>query len=279
MIKIAFYISGRITCYENCLIPILKYLEQSYEIYLFISLNSKRTKYHLKMEKDLEKWLKDIYYEEYQIPLSFIENTHPETLFQIVNNKKVPLSVLSCFYNDTKNFQLIENYEKKYNLEFDIYCKFRPDLIFKNINDIKFIKSNKDELVIYSAIIPKWAQVHFFGYLDSPLMITDNFVYSNKKIMKLYTDTYNYILSENNKYNGFYRINYETALTENIIDYYFLNKHHTSQEVTNKILNNKRGIKINYFNNEYELDKNRRNLDNFTETAPHRIKNSIHYCI
>jgi hypothetical protein len=90
--------------------------------------------------------------------------------------------------------------------------------------------------------------------------------------MKIYCNTYNYIFEQNNKRNGNFRINYEPSLTENLINYYILDT--TDKNImTDKILNNNRNIKINYFNCDYTINRNRRMFDNFIETAPHRIAN------
>ena len=40
MLNIALFISGRLTGYKNCLLPLLHYLKEKYNIVLFLSINS-----------------------------------------------------------------------------------------------------------------------------------------------------------------------------------------------------------------------------------------------
>jgi hypothetical protein len=87
--------------------------------------------------------------------------------------------------------------------------------------------------------------------------------------MKIYCNTYNFILKQNYKRNGNYRINYETTVTENLINFYILDTT-DKQIITDKILNNNRNIKINYFRCNYDINNKRRMFDNFIEVSPHR---------
>ena len=56
--KLAFFISGRLTCYEENLIPILNFLDKKYDINLFLSINDEYNNYYEKAESLLSKWLK-----------------------------------------------------------------------------------------------------------------------------------------------------------------------------------------------------------------------------
>lgn len=66
--KIAILISGRITRYESCLLPIL-YNSHSHEIDIFVSVNDKNEdcKYYNIMKINLQKWLKFISIKEFNI--------------------------------------------------------------------------------------------------------------------------------------------------------------------------------------------------------------------
>lgn len=59
---------------------------------------------------------------------------------------------------------------------------------------------------------------YIYGWRHIPRAICDAFAYGNKATMKIYTNTYNYILRENRLRNGYYRINYKPCLTESIPD-------------------------------------------------------------
>jgi hypothetical protein len=256
MLKVALFISGRITCYEENLIPILNKLNNNYEIHLFISINGVKDGYHLEAEEKLAKWLKKSYYEIYKIPENFIENKHPETLFQIVDGQKQPYTNLSCFYNDLQNFNLIDNYEKENNFKYDVLCKLRSDLIFKNINDIHFI--TEENKILHSCIPP--GEIYIYGWKHIPMCISDAFAYGNKETMSVYTNTYNYILEQNKEREGNYRINYEPCVTENLINFCILDTQ-DAELINNKFRQNSNNIQIQYFSCPYNLDKRRRDRD------------------
>jgi|688.fasta_scaffold79452_3 hypothetical protein len=42
MLNIALFISGRLTCYKNVLLPLLHHLKPQYNIKLFLSINSEQ---------------------------------------------------------------------------------------------------------------------------------------------------------------------------------------------------------------------------------------------
>jgi hypothetical protein len=237
----------------------LQLFSNYYEVHLFISINDNFSEYYADAENKLKPWLKASRYENFVCPIE--NNIHPETLFQTINNKKVPYTVMSCFYNDMRAFELIEKYETENNIEYDIYCKFRADIkIIGRFN--KFIVPDKNSNKLYSCVPP--CQIRINNWIAAPICICDNFAYGNKKIMKIYCNTYNWIIDFNNKMNGNYRINYETSLTENIIDAYLLDKTiiNNPDDIKNAYKNNPRGIEIEYFNNDYFYNPNRRSRDN-----------------
>jgi hypothetical protein len=258
MLTVAIFISGRLTCYEYNLIPVLQHLSKRYDIHLFASINGVRDSYHEEAESRLGLWLKKICYENYNPPADFIQNIHPETLFQIVNDKKVPYTNLSCFYNDLMSFKLIEEYEKEADITYDVISKIRPDMIFRNYNDIHFIKDPTDKKVLHSCI-PE-CEIYIYGWRHIPRCISDAFAYGNKETMRIYTNTYNYILRENKARNGNYRINYEPCVTESVMDFCILDSTN-ADEIRNNMINNKNGVEIVYFSAPYTHDKRRRDRD------------------
>lgn len=259
MEKIAIFISGRLTCYETNLIPALVILNRTYDVHLFISINGERDEYHITAERLLGKWLKDIRYEKFKCPIE--NNIHPETLKQEVDGKKMPYTVMSSFYNDMKAFELIEKYELTNNMNFRLYCKLRPDMIFYQLPQFRFVLPDPNDKKLYSCVpeCPIW----IYGWQNTPICVCDAFAYGNKNVMKIYCNTYNFGIEMNNKLNGNYRINYEPLLTENILDTYLIDKekYKTPEDIKNAYNNNSRGIEIYYFQCPYNLNKNRRSRD------------------
>lgn len=258
MDKVALFISGRLTCYEINLLPILNYLSTRYIIHLFVSINGIKDEYHTIAEERLSLWLKKIRYEVYHVPDTFVTNTHPETLFQVVDGNRVPYTNLSCFYNDLQCFQLIEQYEAEAGISYDIISKIRPDISFKNLSLLDFKKDSPDCKILHSCIPPN--EIYIYGWRHIPLCISDAFAYGNKETMRIYTNTYNYILHENTARAGNYRINYEPCVTENVIDFCILDTRNAN-EIRERFLHNRNGIVIIYFACPYTLNKNRRDRD------------------
>jgi len=76
-----------------------------------------------------------IHFENYKMPKSYVDN-------KIKNNINIfSYNQLSCFYNDFKNMELIENFEKNENKLFDVICKVRSDMIINC--DYSFIVDQK----------------------------------------------------------------------------------------------------------------------------------------
>tara|TARA_R110000868_G_scaffold124816_1_gene329716 strand:- start:6444 stop:7271 length:828 start_codon:yes stop_codon:yes gene_type:complete len=272
--KIALFISGRITCYEENLIPCLHTLSLKNDIDLFISVNGIRDEYHIEAETKLNKWLKHISYEEYHVPKNFISNINPHTYLQNINGIDVPYKPLSCFYNDQKAYKNIKIYENKNNFKYNLYCKFRPDLIFKNLNSFNFKEISIDKKIIYSCTQP--VTCNFWGNATFPMLLSDAFAYGNEISMYRYVNTYNFILKMNKKLNGKYRISYEPSLYEstmNCLFYYAVNETNYLLEADFKntiIINNseeaidlikKFDIEIENFSCDYEINSNRRHRD------------------
>jgi hypothetical protein len=67
--RVAVLISGRLKCYERCLIPLLE--SSDYDIDLFISINAERDDYHNQALNNLLKWLKGEYICPYVIPYHY----------------------------------------------------------------------------------------------------------------------------------------------------------------------------------------------------------------
>jgi hypothetical protein len=271
MLNIALFISGRLLGFETCLIHFINLLKNKYKVYVFFSINTNSLDKNFNLESIVDN-LKlllgdsfgDIHFEEYKMPKSYVENKINNGLNIFSYNQ------LSCFYNDFKNIELIENFEKKYNINFDIICKVRSDMITKC--DYTFIIDNKDELIIRNKHI---CDIRYWGhvYNDTPLMISDAFAYGNMKSMKYYTYTYNFILQNDLLMKGNYNNAFEIYLTDSILQHVFYKipggEHTptlTKEEIFYKYNNIPNGCKIYYINDFYYhlLPTHIRSRNNFT---------------
>lgn len=246
--KIALLISGRITCYESCLLPILDNSSNDYEIHLFMSINSKtgNNNYFRIMKEKLVKYLKCLTIKEYLVPNDFINNsTHPQTVKQYINGKYVPRNILSTFYNYKNAYNLALEYEKQNNELYDFYMTFRSDFIIEKLP----LFNNIDNDVLYSINLPCY--FNGFGLYNKPI-ISHAWVYSKCNVMKQYMDTYNFIMEQNKKDNN-YIMHFESNVTDNCYD---------------------KGMKIIYISNiKYNIDANRRRFDNWEELKDTRKYN------
>jgi hypothetical protein len=260
MLNIALFVSGRLTGFKECLLPFVINLKKKYNIFVFFSINTfsldkNNTNLYIianELKNTFGITFADIYFEEYKFPKSYVEN-------RISNNiNKFTYNCLSCFYNDSKNMELIENFEKNNNILFDIICKTRSDIIFKN--HINFICDNKDDLIIRNKHM---INIRYWGhaYNDTPLMISDAFAYGNKISMKYYCSTYDWILKNDIILKGNYSQTFEIYLTDSILQHIFYNIPGgetipllNRDQIFHKYINNPNGIKIIYLNNiNYEL--------------------------
>lgn len=262
--NLAIFVSGRIVCYETDLIPNLESISKKYTVHLFASINGIRDDYHQEAEKRLAPWLKKIHYEPYKIPDNFIPNTHPETLVQVINGSRVPYTVLSCFYNDWKNYEMIEAYVNETEIQMDAYMKFRADITFPN-HDWSIIQTSiAHPNRLYSCIPP--GKIHYGGDTTIPCYVSDAFICtSSLAILKLYCNTYHFILSTNTKTQGTYRINYEVSCTENLFGQPIDDSYKPIREHLLSLFSNAQ-CRIEYFTNPYILNRMRRSRETVQET-------------
>lgn len=207
MLNLAIFISGRIKFYNKCLIPIIQHLKSlnKYNIRIFFSINSNQPCNEvIECFKDILGYyeFKPFFYEK-----DWLEN-------RLKNNRKYlgSYNQLSCFYNDLNNFNLIEKYEKDNNIEFDIICKLRSDIIFRNLNQVNFHKDDSKELILNNINLAYTIR----AYNMSPPLISDANCFGNKKSMKIYCSTYNFIKNMDIKLNGLYNRTFEPYLNESL---------------------------------------------------------------
>lgn len=270
MLNIALFISGRLTCYKSVLIPLLIHLSKTYNIKLFLSINSKENTEAINLLIDILGYyeFKPFFYDE-----DWIQN-------RLNNNKKYmgPYNQLSMFYNDLNNFNLIEKYEQDNNINFDVICKIRPDMIFNNLNQINFVKDHENSLILYNVDLA--CTIRWFG--NSPPLVSDAFCFGNKKSMKIYCNTYNWIKEKDIELKGNYNSTFEPYLNDNLFEYLFYNpliknNQLTYEEYENIMFNNKRGLSIKYLPWKYRLSNERQIFDKSNQPVEGRIINEQEY--
>ena len=243
--KIAVLISGRAARYEVCLIHALK--KRKYDYDLFISVNDNPCKYYDVMKDKLSPWLKGLEISPYNIPKGF-KNSHKDSVTQYVNGEFVAQNVMSMYYNDMKAFNMATNYADDNGFEYDAYLKYRSDLMVNDMPDIK----NTDELKIYSAVPSCDFTRKTIDGIEVPI-VSDAIAYGNRKSIECYTNTYNFVLDMNEKFDGDYMLHFETCITQNVYH---------------------KNVPVERFNYPYKLDGNRRIFDTvWLESGDSRVHN------
>ena len=248
--RIAILISGRIARYECCLLPILNN-SNYHTIDLFVSVNDKNTdcNYYNAMKINLQKWLKFISIKEFIIDKEIYDMFNPDKQvnLQEINNKLVPYYTLSMYYNDMITYNEACKYADNNGFEYDIYLKFRSDIIADNIPE-NIIRPIADKTHLYSTI-PECNFISL-GIYNKPI-VSDIYAWGNRQTMAIYCNTYNYVINKIKLYNGNYIVHGESSLTDNI---YENNVEHS----------------FHYYG--YTLDKYRRMFDNIVDSRYVDIK-------
>jgi len=265
MLNIALFISGRLTCYESNLIPLLRHLSQKYNIKLFLSINSKEDIRALDALNDVLGYyeFKSFFYDE-----DWIRN-------RLDNNKKYigPYNQLSMFYNDLNNFNLIDKYERDKNMHFDVICKIRPDMIFNNVNELIFVKDDETSLILHNVELEN--TIRYYGI--SPPLVSDAFCFGNKKSMQIYCNTYNWIKEKDIELKGNYNATFEPYLNDSLFECVLINAQLTYEEYVDIMFNNKRGLNIEYLPWKYSLSNERHIFDSSNQPVEGRIINGQEY--
>lgn len=245
--RIALLISGRATCYEECLLKVLQN-SVDYDIDLFMSINNKNKEcdYFKIMEEKLYPFLKYLYIEEFNVPDDFINtSTHPQCVKQLINGKYVPLNVLSMWYNYQNAFNNAIKYEEINKIKYDFFMTFRSDIIIEKIPLFKLF----DNSTLCSIDQP--CQFISFG-IHKTNIVSPEWVYATKEIMKEYLHTYDFIIDQSNLDNN-YICHYESNVTDNCIE---------------------KNINIYRIQNiYYDVHHNRRIFDNWNNLKDTRIYN------
>lgn len=234
--KIAILLSGRIKSYDNFL-NILRKKEKNIDV--FISVNDIYSDFYKKVIEDFGDYLKGFYCKEYNVPLNFkniwydkIDDYFNPNLTQFGKNSAA-YRTLSCFYNDTCCFKMATNYADYHNFEYNIYLRFRSDII---VDDFPYFDISKVNQNILFSVIPfckftmpitdnpngeykyydewKGDRYHYYGDTKhNGKYVTGDIAYGNRNTMSLYCCCYDYILKKNIENNGNYFICFECSLT------------------------------------------------------------------
>ena len=220
----------------------------NFELFISINSNSPDCQYFTMMKNELSFYLKNIYIKEYVVPDDFINTSnHIYTVKQLVNNKYVPLNILSMWFNYKNAFKMACDYEEQHNFKYDFFMTFRSDIIIDKIPLFKEVKDN----ILYSINQP--CQFTSFGIYKVPI-ISPEWVYSKKNVMSQYLETYNFIIQQS-KIDNNYICHYESNVTDNCMQ---------------KNINVIRVCNLNY-----SVDANRRRFDNWDAIKDTRIYNIL----
>ena len=230
--RIAILISGRLKCYQSCLLPLLK--SANYHIDLFCSINDIESEYYEIARKNLSPWLKSLYVHPYSFPDRF------EKIFVNINTnlpEPKPYNPMSMFFNDRNAFDMATKYADSNGFEYDAYMKYRSDIITSSLPEINTTDSYK----IFS-VVP-WCNSTSpvvtrdpLGYgIDVP-WVSDAIVYGNRNSMQVYTETYNFCMEMLELFEGRYPCNFEPSVTQNTYDKFLI---------------------VEYFNKPYTIDPSR----------------------
>jgi hypothetical protein len=213
--RIAMLLSGRIKCYETCLLPLLQ--GSLYDIDVFASVNDVESKYYDDARKNLFPWVKKLYVSPYSFPERFNEifvNVHTNT------SEPKPYNPLSMFFNQRKAFNFAIEYADSNEFEYDSYLIFRADIETQSLPSIQVT----DEYKLFSAVpccnhtAPRVSRKPV-GYTDEylPWICTD-IAYGNRKVIETYTETYNFCMEMMELFEGRYPCNFEPSLLQNVYD-------------------------------------------------------------
>lgn len=230
--RVALLISGRLKCYETCLLPLLQ--NSSYDVNIFSSINDVDCDYYNGVRTNLSPWLKGLYISTFSFSERFVE------IFVNINTnlpEPKPYNPMSMFFNDRKSFDMATKYADDNGFEYDAYMKYRSDIITSSLPEINI--SNEYEI---HSVIP-WCNYTApivtrdpLGYGEEVSWVSDAIVYGNRKSMNAYTETYNFCMEMLELFEGRYPCNFEPSVTQNAYD---------------------KNLSVKYFNNPYSLDSSR----------------------
>lgn len=230
--RVAVLISGRLKCYESCLLPLLQ--NAPYEVDLFCSINDVDSEYYEIARSKLSSWIKGFVLRPFSLEVRFNE------IFVNINTnlpEPKPYNGMSMFYNDRNALNMAIGYADENSFEYDAYMKYRADIITTSFPDIKVT----DERKLFS-VIP-WCNHTSpvvvrdpIGYGDLVPWVSDAIAYGNRESMLTYTETYNFCMEMLELFDGRYPCNFEPSVTQNTYD---------------------KKLEVEYFSKPYSIDPSR----------------------
>lgn len=219
---IAVLISGRVNSYEN----FYKLLEKTsnHTVHLYISVNEEEEEYkefYEKFKNKFCKYIKKINIEKYELPDNF-RNCNTD----VIMNSPTFYRTLSCFYND----MMAMKFAKESLIDYDIYLRFRTDIIVDSFPSFETYKKDKlycvDPLCKFTLAITdnpygefKNGRRYCYGNTAyNGVYVTGDIAYGSKELMDKYCNCYDYILEQNAKNYGNYFICFEYCLTTYLYD-------------------------------------------------------------
>lgn len=219
---ISILLSGRIKSYKN-FERIMDIIKPHHTVHLFVSvndeLNDDNKNFYDEFKETFKDRIKMMSIHKYAIPDGF-KNTNVDTE---VAGKLI--NTLSCFFNDKNAFSHAEHYADQNNIEYDVYLRFRTDIIVDSLPEF----NGYDTTILY-CVMPvsiftlaitdnpdgeyKNGRRHCYGNtLHHGKYVTGDIAFGSRNLMKLYCGCYDYILEQNIKNNGNYFICFEYNLT------------------------------------------------------------------
>jgi hypothetical protein len=165
-LKVAVFFSGRILNYELELNHLIK-LQKKYDATFFVSVNESSELEYMK------RFFKEFSIGDDQKNINITPSSDILSVCAQAENTN-PSNIFSMYYHNYKCYNLINNYQTKNNILFDIIVKYRVDI---NSNDI--IDLNKPET--NAVYIPE--EFDWGG-------INDQIAYGDNNSMKLYCSIY-----------------------------------------------------------------------------------------
>ena len=233
--RVAMLLSGRVTRYESCLIPILE--ASPYTVDLFISVNGDDCEYYQCMREKLSKWIQGVYIQPFILPdkfeTRFIDDDRH--CYQQIDGKWLPRNQLSMYWNDRNAFQMACEYETTTQTPYDCFMRFRADIIHTHLPPLQPIDTN--ELKLYSI----YPHCMFDSYgIHRRNILSSDWVWGNRKTMSIYCNTYAYVLKKNEELGGSYLFHFESNHTDCMVEH---------------------NVFIEYKHINYKVDKHRKVFD------------------
>jgi len=220
---ICILLSGRVKSYKY-FDALINRIKDKHTVHLFVSVNDEldetTTLFYSEFAEKFKDFLKVIKVQKYTIPEGFINTSIGTSMSGKLFN------TLSCYYNDKMAFLEAEKYSNEHNIDYEVYVRFRSDIIVENFPCFNNFNKN----ILYCVIPPSFFQLsvsdnpdgeykngryYYYGNKEKHLgrFVTSDLAYGSKDLMRIYCKCYDYIIEQNIKNNGNYFICGEYNIT------------------------------------------------------------------